>query len=245
MANKRDDYSKVREMSDAKQEKDKRKAMKNKTGNGSSESTSNTKAVKGKSSKESISPSTPAKRKAKQKKDMKNKTSDGSSKSKSSVTATNKPPRPKSISTPATRKAKQKKDMKNIRGPGAVDKSSPTQVQKKAVKKKTPLLTTATSTPAPVRDKGSRSQKYQNYIDSIKRASKKKTASTPEKETSWLGSLFGGQDRNVNPKTATKVDEDLQTRHGGRSGSSYAKGGPVKAKAKPRGWGKARRPKCK
>ena len=74
----------------------------------------------------------------------------------------------------------------------------------------------------------------------IRNTPKKKTESKPatKKESSWLSSLFGGQDRNVNPKTATKVDEDLQKRHGGRSGSSYAKGGVVK----PRGWGKARIP---
>jgi hypothetical protein len=216
-------------MSDAKQEEAKRKAMKNKRSNGPSTSKSNTKATN-KPSSESNVPSA-AKRKAKQEKDkrdmrkaMENKRGDSSSKSKSNTKAVKGKSRKESISTPATRKAKQKKDMRNIVGPGAVDKSSPTQVQKKAVKKKTPLLTAATSTPAP----------------------KKKKAPTPEKETSWLGSLFGGQDRNVNPKTATKVDEELQKRHGGRSGSSYAKGGMVKAKAKPRGWGKARRPnKCK
>jgi hypothetical protein len=48
--------------------------------------------------------------------------------------------------------------------------------------------------------------------------------------------MAGGQDRNVNLKTATKADEDLQRRHGGRSGGRMAAGGLVK----PRGWGKAR-----
>jgi len=77
----------------------------------------------------------------------------------------------------------------------------------------------------------------------IKAASKPKTTAAAPKTTAAAPKLkskaaldSGGQDRNVNLKTATKVDEDLQRRHGGRSGGPMAAGGLVK----PRGWGKAR-----
>jgi hypothetical protein len=230
------DYEKVREMGEAKRKAKQKKDMKNKRGNGSSTSKSNIKATN-KPSSESNVPSA-AKRKAKQEKDkrdmrkaMENKRGDSSSKSKSNTKAVKGKSRKESISTPATRKAKQKKDMKNIRGPGAVDKSSPTQIQRKAVTKKTPLLTAATPTPAIKKEK------------TPTPAIKKEKTPTPEKETSWLGSLFGGDSSEKDEKRwkSSKSPRARRSIARGATNAGYAKGGMVK----PRGWGKARHPKCK
>jgi hypothetical protein len=98
--------------------------------------------------------------------------------------------------------------------------------------------------PVKTRNAPSSTAAFKPKVDSkpkIKAASKPKTTAAAPKPKAKAASkskssMAGGQDRNVNLKTATKVDEDLQRRHGGRSGTAYAKGGVVK----PRGWGIAR-----
>ena len=145
--------------------------------------------------------------------------------------------------------AKQKQAMKN-----KVGDSSPKSKSSATATNKTPG-TKSISTPATRKakqkkdmrnivgpgavDKSSPTQK-QKAAKKKTTAPNKTTAPKPEKESSWLSSLFGGDSSEKDEKRwkSSKSPRARRSIARGATNAGYAKGGVVK----PRGWGKARIP---